>query len=196
MSPLLNKHRALVSWGALAALILLLLSLLATPLLEQHDRYRLELFNDGRTLQRLQSVARGRHELEAAALKFQERGLAEWVFPADQEPDTVVLTIQKRVTEILSTAKVNIRSIAPVSAPTNDGYVVAGVRVQFNSSLEALLECLRAIESNRPLLIVDELRMVPAVSRITPNAPQPQAVEAVITIATYLPIAATAGEGQ
>ncbi len=196
MTPLLNKHHALVSWAAVAGVMLTLLMLLATPLLEQHDRYRFELIKDGRTLQRLQSVAKGRNELETAAQQFQERGLAQWVFPANQEPDMVVLAIQKRVSEILTASKSNIRSIATVSAPTADGYNLAGVRVQFNSSLDALLETIREIESNRPLLVIDDLRMVPGVSRIAPNAPQPQTVEVVMTVVTYLPVSAETGAQQ
>lgn len=197
MTPLLNRHRVLVSWGVLALLVLLLLSFIATPLVEKHDSYRLELIRDGRILQRLQSVAGSRQELEAAASQFQQRNLSEWVFPANQDPDTVVLTIQKRLSEILTASKANIRSIAPVRAPSDDGYVLAGVRVQFNGSLEALLDVLRAIDASRPLLIVEDLRLVPAVSRILgPNAPQPQAVEAIITVGTYLPVAAADGALQ
>lgn len=196
MTPLLNRHRALVSWGALGLLLIVLLLLLLTPLLDRRDSYRLELVKDGRILQRYQAVAGSRRELEGAMHQFQARHLGEWVFPAEQSPDTVVLNIQKRVSEILTASHARVRSIAPLRAPANEGYIQAGIRVQFTASLAELLEVLQALEANRPLLIIDDMRLIPAVSRILgPHAPQPQAVEAIVSVVTYLP-AASAGEVQ
>lgn len=190
MTPFLRKHHALVSWAVLATSLIVLLALLVAPVFEQYDRYRFELLKDGRTLQRLQSVAASRQELEQASGQFQQRNLREWVFPAGQEADAIVLAIQKRVSDTLTGSSATVRSVAPLRTSRADEYVAVGVTVQFNGSLAVVLEALRELEQSRPLLIVEDLRLLPSVSRIHSPGGQPQVLEAIMSVVTYLPVPA------
>ncbi len=188
MNAFLNKHRCLASWGLLVGVLLLLGSLLAAPLLERHDKYRFELLRDGRTLQRFQSIAASRGLLEDTHRQFQERGLGQWVFPAGTEPSAIGLDIQRRVSEAIGAAKAQVRSIAPLSAQTRNGYAVIGVRANFSGSMPAVLESIDRLEVNMPVLVIQDFRISPSLVRSRPNAPEEQLAEVQMSVVTFVPV--------
>ncbi|TRX74081.1 hypothetical protein FM069_15165 [Pseudomonas mangiferae] len=188
MNTFMNKHRRLASWGLLVGVVLLLGSLVAGPLLDHHDKYRFELLRDGRTLQRFQSIAASRGLLEATNQQFQERGLSQWVFPVGTEPSVIELDIQRRVSEAISAAKAQVRSIAPLGAQARSGYAVIGVRANFSGSMPAVMESIDRLEVNMPVLVIQDFRISPSLIRSRPNAPDEQLAEVQMSVVTFVPV--------
>lgn len=195
MTSQLNKHHALVSWSLVAFLLLCAALPIATILQEQSESYRFELAKDGRTLQYLQSISASRSQLEAANSEFQNRNLSEWVFPAGESPESVSLAIQRTVSDALTTAKANIQTISPSQTLPSEGVMSVGVRAQFTGSLDVIQQVLQELESSRPLLTVEDLRLVATVSRVASKGAPPQVLQVSFSVVTYLPTA-TEGAGS
>ncbi|MGP9824420.1 hypothetical protein JLK41_02995 [Ectopseudomonas khazarica] len=195
MSPLLNRHHALVSWGLLVLLLLLLLGSYAGALADRHERYRFELLRDGRTLQQLQSVEASREQLQAANQEYQANNLGQWVFPSGQDAQSVSLSIQRSVSDALGASKASIRSIAPLSLPPRDGVLVVGVQAQFAAGLDEIQQVVRRLEAARPMLAIENLRMVAAVQRSVARGPAPQVLQVSMSVVSYLP-APTSGSAE
>ena len=195
MSPLLNRHHALVSWGLLVLLLLLLLGLYAGALADRHERYRFELLRDGRTLQQLQSLEASREQLQAANQEYQVNKLGQWVFPSGQDAQSVSLSIQRSVSDALGASNASIRSIAPLSLPPRDGVLVVGVQAQFAAGLDEIQQVVRRLEAARPMLAIENLRMVAAVQRSVARGPAPQVLQVSMSVVSYLP-APTSGSAE
>lgn len=189
MNRMFDKYQVLLSWLLLLVLILLSLSIISGPLLDRHDRYRFELAKDGRLLQRLQALADSRGELEAASDRFVQQGLSEWVYSPEMSASAVELAIQRRVSEVISSAEAEVRSIAPIDAKRRDGYTVVGVRAQFGGELGAVMSSLQALEQGRPLLVLDELVITPSATRRSRRGEVArQVLDVQVSVLAFLPI--------
>lgn len=191
MSRVFGKYQALLSWLLLSVVILFAVLVVSGPLLERHDKYSFELTKDGRLLQRLQALANSRGELEEASERFAQQGLSEWVYSPEMSASAVELAIQRRVSEVISSAEADVRSIAPIDAKRRDGYMVVGVRAQFGGGLSSVMSSLQMLEQGRPLLVLDDLLITPsAVRRGRRDEGAQQAVDAQVSILAFLPIPA------
>lgn len=188
MSALMKKHQGPISLALLLALILLLVLVLLLPVMERHARYELELLRDGRQLQRLQSIEASREELEATEAQYQARGLAEWFYEAKYDSSSIGLDIQRRVTAVLTENEVQLRSITPLPTQRRGNEQVLGVRVNFNASMPALLASLQKLEQEKPLLLLEDVRINPSAQRtaVAGGAAQ-QRVEVQMSVVTLLP---------
>ncbi|WP_263143283.1 type II secretion system protein GspM [Pseudomonas sp. RIT-PI-AD] len=193
MNAFLSKHRSLASWLILLGLVALVLMVLVAPLLDRHEKYQFELARDGRTLQRFQSIAGSRGQLEIAHRQFQERGLGQWVFPAATAPAAIELDIQRRVSDAIATSKAQVRSIAPLNAQSRNGYMTIGVRATFSGSMPNVMGSLDRLESSLPLLVIQDFRINPSLVRARPNAPEEQLVEVQMSVVTFVPVDAGGG---
>lgn len=189
MSRVFGKYQALLSWLLLSVAILFAVLVISGPLLDRHDKYRFELTKDGRLLQRLQALANSRGELEDASERFAQQGLSEWVYSPEMSASAVELAIQRRVSEVISSAEAEVRSIAPIDAKRRDGYTVVGVRAQFGGELGSVMSSLQMLEQGRPLLVLDELVITPStVRRGRKGEGAQQALDVQISILAFLPL--------
>ncbi|MBD9413985.1 hypothetical protein IB234_05350 [Pseudomonas sp. PDM16] len=189
----LQSHRqGLASLTIAAALFLLFVALVATPLISRWDRYQLELTKDGRVMQHLQAMLASRDDLEQAYADFQQRGLDRWVYQA-ASAEAIELDIQKRVTDLLSTQGVQVRTVSALRGLQRDDHQIVGMRFLFSGTLPSVLTVFDEIELMRPLLLIEDVRMSPVLQGGRRDAPQKQLLEIEMSVVTFLPLVS---EGQ
>lgn len=186
----MEKKEGLISLVLFIGFVLVLGALLLGPVLYHADRYRAEMRRDARVLQELRAIEAVRDEIAQVQHSFQERGLQDWVYEGHDLND-ISLDVQRRVSGWL--ANTQVQRITPVTAKTDSHYMGVGVQVQFTATMQELLAVIEHIESSRPLLVVERIRLTPVARRRARNAPEPeQKVTVQMTVQTYV----ASGEGQ
>lgn len=160
----LNQRDGIISLLVLAAMFLFSTILILNPVFSQSERYRAELAKDARILQQLRAIDNARDALDSTFQEYQSRDLQSWVY-SQARADTVTLDIQRRVSTQLANASAQVRSVSPLPVKLQDGYSMVGVQVNFSASMPALMQALTALEQEKPLLIIDNVRISPAQTR-------------------------------
>lgn len=180
-----DKKEGLISLGVLLGLLVVLVSLLMGPVLYQADRYRSELRRDARMLQELRAIEAVRGEIEELRQSYHQRNLHEWVYES-RNTDEISLDVQRKVSAWLGAAQV--QRITPVTSRNGNEHVAVGVQVQFIATLDELLAFAREIESSRPLLMVEHMRLSPHAQRRGRDQPEaPQMLSVQMSVQTYIP---------
>ncbi len=160
----IHKRDGVISLIVLIAIFLFVISLILSPVVSQTEQYRTELAKDARTLQQLRAIDNAREALDSTFAEYQSRDLQSWVY-SQAGVDTATLDIQRRVSIELANASAQVRSVSPLPLKLQDGYSLVGVQVNFSASLPALMQTLIALEQEKPLLIIDNVRISPAQTR-------------------------------
>lgn len=181
----MHKRDGLISVLILAVLILFLILLILSPITHQADRYRSELTKDARVLQQLRAINNARENLETTFQEYQNNDLQNWVY-SSASADTVTLDIQRRVSTELSNAAAQVLSISPLPVTLQDDYSKVGVQVKFSATMPALMQALNALEQDKPLLVVDSIRIAPVQIRVRTGEVAPQIVSVDMTVLTFL----------
>lgn len=182
----LYKRDGVISLAVLLGVLGLVFLLLLDPVLGQVQRYRSELAKDARLVQEMRGIVAMRDELQANFTAYQEQGLEGWVYSGGSVNNTV-LDIQRRVTDQLTLASAQVSSVSPVTAKRQDEYLLVGVEVRFTAGMRTLMEVLQALEQERPLLLVNNLRITPQAQRRTRQGVVPeQLISVQMTVQTYL----------
>lgn len=181
----MHKRDGLISVLILAVLILFLILLILSSITHQADRYRSELTKDARVLQQLRAINNARENLETTFQEYQNNDLQNWVY-SSASADTVTLDIQRRVSTELSNAAAQVLSISPLPVTLQDDYSKVGVQVKFSATMPALMQALNALEQDKPLLVVDSIRIAPVQIRVRTGEVAPQIVSVDMTVLTFL----------
>lgn len=182
----LNQRDGIISLLVLAAMSLFAIVLILNPVFSQSERYRAELAKDARILQQLRAIDNARDALDATFQEYQSRDLQSWVY-SQARADTVTLDIQRRVSTQLANASAQVRSVSPLPVKLQDGYSMVGVQVNFSASMFALMQTLTALEQEKPLLIIDNVRISPAQTRrLRSGEVAEQSVGVQMTVFTFL----------
>lgn len=180
-----EKKEAVVSWLVLLCLLAIPYLVLAEFAGEKAAAYQREFQRNGRLLQELRGIEAVREEIQQVRQHYQERNLQEWAY-TERSLDDVRLDVQRRVTGWLSSAQT--QRVSPVTPrEAAEGYAAVGVQVHFIAELDELLEIIREVESSKPLLVVEHLRITPQIVRATNRNPYPpQKVSVQMTVQTYV----------
>lgn len=179
-----EKKEGIVSMLVLVGAVLALIALLAGPVLYHADRYRSELRKDARVLQELRAIDAVQEEIGRVQQSYRERNLQDWVY-AGHDTDEISLDMQRKMSSWLSGGQ--LQRMTPVTSRAAEGYAAVGVQVQFTATLEQLLHTLEQIESSRPLLVVERVRLSPLSQRRQRNQPEPpQLLSVQMTVQTYV----------
>ena len=181
----MNKRDGVISVMVLVALILCLVVLALSPIMQQANRYRAELTKDARVLQQLRAIDNARENLESTFTAYQRQDLQNWVY-SKTSVDTVTLDIQRRVSTELSNAAAQVLSVSPLPVTLQDEYSKVGVQVKFSATMPALIQALQALEQEKPLLVIDNVRMTPVQVRVRTGEVAPQIVTVDMTVLTFL----------
>lgn len=179
-----EKKEGVVSVLVLIGALLALIALLAGPVLYYVERYRGELRKDARVLQELRAIDAVQGEIGQVRQSYQERNLQDWVY-AGHDTDEISLDVQRKISGWL--AESQLQRMTPITSRLADGYAAVGVLVQFNATMDELLHILRKIETSRPLLVVELIRLNPLVQHRQRNQPElPQRVSVRMIVQTYV----------
>lgn len=181
----MNKRDGLISLLALAALGLVVILLILSPMAHQKGQYRSELSKDARVLQQLRAIDNARENLERTFEEYQSNDLQNWVY-SKIAADSVTLDIQRRVSTELNNAAAQVLSISPLPVTLQDDYSKVGVQVKFSATMPALMQALSALEQEKPLLLIDSIRITPVQIRVRTGEVAPQIVSVDMTVFTFL----------
>ncbi|NLO55405.1 MAG: hypothetical protein GX105_13315, partial [Gammaproteobacteria bacterium] len=79
------------------------------------------------------------------------------------------------------------RSVSPLPVKMQDGYSMVGVQVNFSASMPALMQALTTLEQEKPLLIIDNVRISPSRTRRLRRDELPEQLVGVqMTVQTFL----------
>lgn len=191
-----NKRDGIISLMVLVAVSIFVLAIILNPVVSQTEHYRAELTKDARILQQLRALDNARDALELTFQEYQNRDLQSWVY-SKESSDAVTLDIQRRVSAELATASAQVRSVSSLPVKRQDGYSTVGVQVNFSASMAALMQVLNALEQEKPLLIIDSIRISPAQTRRTRTGEQPEQLVGVqMTVLTFLMTESSSGVVQ
>ena len=191
-----RKKEGIISLAVLIAIVFLVIVFTLSPLVSQADRYRAELVKDARILQQLSAIDAARDSLESTFQEYQARDLKSWVY-SQERADTVTLDIQRRVSVELANASAQVRSISPLAVKSQNGYSTVGVEVNFTASMYALMQLLKVLEQEKPLLVIDNVRISPVQMRRMRQGEVPeQLVSVQMTVQTFLVAENNAGAAQ
>ncbi|MFB1011063.1 MAG: type II secretion system protein GspM [Thiopseudomonas sp.] len=179
------KRDGVISLGILLVVLLVVVLLVLEPFFAQSQRYRAELRRDSRALLELRAIDQVRDDLRGLVGQFAQDSFKNWIF-SENRADRVSLEIQRLVSEILSSQGAEVRSISALRTVESDEYLKAGVEVNFISDLPALMGVLRSLENNKPLLVLDELRMDPFDYRRSAAEVMPQKVNVHLMVHSFL----------
>lgn len=182
----LNKRDGVISLLVLIAVLLLAVILLLSPVFKQVEEYRVELARDARILQQLRAIDNARDALQLTFEEYQSRDLQSWVY-SQTNADAATLDIQRRVSAQLSSAAAQVRSISPLPVREQENYLIVGVQVDFTASMAELMEALTALEQEKPLLVIDNVRISPnRQRRLRRGEVAVQSVTVQMTVLTFL----------
>ena len=205
MGNLTLDYRRLAAWGAVLALVLVLLSALLGPVVARHRVYDAEIARDRQVLERLTKLDVSRDRIRDAARRYEEDDLASLVYSQEMPPAQIALDVQKRVTEILDKSNAEVKTVAAYNLPA-DEFQGSGIKVTFTGSMESVATALHEIESGRPLLVVEEMDIKPLMQgRMMRGGHQnqnqnqkqqqaaPQSVQVQLAVVAYTPLARKQG---
>lgn len=182
----INKRDGIISLMVLIAVFLFASILILNPVVSQTERYRAELAKDARILQQLRAIDNARDALDSTFLEYQSRDLQSWVY-SQTRADAVTLDIQRRVSTELANASAQVNSVSPLPVKTQDGYATVGVQVNFSASMSALMQALITLEQEKPLLVIDSVRISPSRTRRLRRGELPEQLVGVqMTVLTFL----------
>lgn len=183
----LNKREGVISVLVLIAVLLVAIVLLLSPVFKQVEQYRVELARDARILQQLRAIDNARDALQSTFAEYQSRDLPSWVY-SQTNASAAALDIQRRVSEELTIAAAQVRSISPLPVRVQEGYSIVGVQVDFTASMPALMSILNALEQGKPLLKIDNVRLAPERQRrrLRRDDIAAQSVTVQMTVQTFL----------
>ena len=181
-----TKRDGIISLIVLIAVFLLAIIFILNPVVSQAERYRAELAKDARVLQQLRAINNARDALDSTFEEYQNRDLQSWVY-SQTRADAVTLDIQRRVSTELANASAEVRSVSPLPVKMQDGYSMVGVQVNFSASMPALMQALTTLEQEKPLLIIDNVRISPSrTRRLRRDELLEQLVGVQMTVQTFL----------
>ena len=181
-----NKRDGIISLIVLIAVCLLTIIFILNPVVSQAERYRAELAKDARVLQQLRAINNARDALDSTFEEYQNRDLQSWVY-SQTRTDAVTLDIQRRVSTELANASAQVQSVSPLPVKMQDGYSMVGVQVNFSASMPALMQALTTLEQEKPLLIIDNVRISPSRTRRLRRDELPEQLVGVqMTVQTFL----------
>jgi len=192
---LLSRRDSLVSLAILLLVVLIVAVSVVSPLLNQYERYQYELAKDARLLQQSGAVAKSKEELQQAYQAFEAQKLSGWLYDL-KEPAAVALDVQRRVSAELAKNSGQLRTISLMPAKRKGEYLLVGVQVHFTADFDAVLQILEALETEKPLLAVDRLRLSPVVYRARAGEIERQQLDVQMTVATFVRAELEQGGGQ
>lgn len=152
--PALNI-RVLISWGAVVAILILVMTLLA-PLLGKLNTYNTEISRDARMLDKLQSILASKDYILQTYNDFESNGFEELVYDSNQSITQISLEIQTRITDIITNNGAIIRTVKPHNKVT-DQYRASGVKINFSGSLESMMHIINEIEISKPFMVIEAM---------------------------------------
>lgn len=189
-----NGHR-------LAALTLLLMVLAAVYWLvdqiwvAKYEFYQTEIEKLQDRLQRLQAMSATRESLEAQIERVREDSSVDAYYLQQTSPTLAASQLQQQVKAVVEGNGGSLVSTQILPVTQEDGFPRVAIRVQMTGGTEILWKVLHTLESNRPLLFIDDLRVTARTIRRR-NPRDRSSIETELQLTTQFELAGYLRRGQ
>lgn len=130
---------------------------------------------------RLQGLIDNEAALRAAAGEVEERVAALGYAPV-QDATAVAASLQAEVRQLLADAGLSVSNSQVLPTRNEESFDLVGLKVTATGSLAALDAGLAALDSFRPMLLVESLDVFPSRARVRRGEREPQQLTAVIEL--------------
>jgi len=154
--------RGLHAAGALALLVAVVVAVylgVARPVMDRHGFYRQSVESMEQRLRGYARLIASRPALEKQLQVLQRDRSAQQHFLAAKTPSLAATELRRRVKSVVQAAGGTLVSTQDVQAENGDVFPRVTLKVQMQGSTQALQGVLHALESQRPLLFVEDLRV-------------------------------------
>ena len=147
----------------LAALGLLVLGLglgaliFVVPVIAQHRHYDAEIAQLGKSLERLNAVARTRTRSEQALKYLKRRGLTQRYYLSSQQETLASAELQQRAKDVIERNGGQLVSAQVLTGQRAGNATVAALRVNMRGDVKVMQQVLYELETGKPVLFVDQI---------------------------------------
>ncbi|MCH9698631.1 MAG: type II secretion system protein M [Gammaproteobacteria bacterium] len=149
-------------WLALGLLILLIVIFIITvvwPLVAQSQANQETISNLTTRLQRYRKIAAGKNQVVEKLDVIKASQDQNNQFFKDQSYSLASADLQQLVKDAINQAGGVVTSTQDIAAKSEGQYEQVGIRVQLTANVAALKDLLYKVESTRPMLIIDSMRI-------------------------------------
>lgn len=145
------------SLGILLGLLLVIGSLVLTPWWQKLDEYHRKIEQHTAQISRFQQMQARRPALERELQQLRGQIDRNNLFISAETAALAAADLQQRVKQAVASAGGQLVSTQNLTEPAGDRLTEIVIRVRMNGDGDVLLKVLHGLESNRPLLLVDNL---------------------------------------
>ena len=148
---------------AVALLLITLLGvywLIARPLVNKYHFYQSNIENLQERLQRLRGMLATRRELEAQIQRVRQDSSVAVYYLKQQSPMLGATDLQQQVKSIVEANGGRLISTQILPVTQEKGFSRVGINVQMTGDTKVLQKIIYALESNRPLLFINNLQVI------------------------------------
>ncbi len=159
--------------GQLLALTLTMLVLVllwvgvAMPLIDWHDERADILVRQAALVQRMEALVASRASLQEQASRVASSGAGDAALLEGDSDSVASAALQELLQATFMQAGIQLNSVETMPGEEEGVYRRVRLRVSFNASWPVLMSLLKEIEVARPVLLIDELQVQPALHRIS-----------------------------
>ncbi len=154
-----NSQRRWLALSLLILVIVIFVMMVILPIVNEASQSKQKIDNLTMRLQRYKQVAAGKKQVieKLGVLKAGQRKNNQ--FFKEQSYALASAELQQLVKDAISQVGGMVTSTQVIAAKSEGQFAQVGIRVQLSANIAALKDILYKIESTRPILIVDSLRI-------------------------------------
>jgi general secretion pathway protein M len=158
----LNKsQRRWLALGLLFLVILILVSTIIWPIIDQSRQNKHKIENLTQRLQRYKQVAAGKKQVIRKLNKAKTKQTETNQFFKRKSYALASADLQQLIKDAINNAGAQATSTQVIAEKKDGQFTRIGIRLQLSANIAALKQILYKIEVSRPILIVDTLRIRP-----------------------------------
>jgi general secretion pathway protein M len=159
LNNLSTKQQSQLALGLLLLCLLILVFGLIMPLVTDYTENDTKIASLQAQLQRYQAKAVTRESVIAQTAELKNTILHSEIFYNQKSLPLVAADMQERIKNSIDSAGGELNSTQNIAQKTVDGLIKLGISASFSGKMDTVKNCLYAIESAKPYLIIDKIKI-------------------------------------
>jgi len=188
LENLMPRDRKILFYGAAAAAVILLYSLVMEPLWKSYLGFKSEASRSAGMIQRYKTFIESAQERERQRKRLESEfnSLVSACFLADTEA-LATGQLAQLVRDKAMAAGLTLKSSKPEKAESVDGFQLLNLSVTFNSSLASLAGFVKEIQNDQKEIVIRKARLTSQKERYADDTPETLSAKLLITGLRFMP---------